>query len=76
VSGQALAVVRDGGRVEAGKVLKLYGFQGLKRVEIADAGPGELVSVAGIEAVSIGDTLADAELPVPLCPASAWTSRR
>jgi GTP-binding protein len=66
VSGQALAVVRDGGRVEAGKVLKLYGFQGLKRVEIADAGPGELVSVAGIEAVSIGDTLADAELPVAL----------
>ncbi len=66
VAGQSLAVVRDAGRVESGKVLKLYGFQGLKRVEIADAGPGELVSVAGIEAVSIGDTLADAELPVAL----------
>ncbi len=66
VAGQSLAVVREAGRVEAGKVLKLYGFQGLKRVEIADAGPGELVSVAGIEAVSIGDTLADAELPVAL----------
>ncbi len=65
-SGQPLAVVRDGGRVETGKVVKLYGFQGLKRVEIADAGPGELVSVAGIEAVSIGDTLADAESPVAL----------
>jgi len=62
-SGQAVAVVREGGRVEAGKVLKLYGFQGLKRVELADAGPGELVSVAGIEAVSIGDTLADPEEP-------------
>jgi GTP-binding protein len=66
VAGQSLAVVREGGRVEPGKVLKLYGFQGLKRVEIQDAGPGELVSVAGIEAVSIGDTLADIELPVPL----------
>jgi GTP-binding protein len=63
---QLLAVIRDGGRVETGKVLKLYGFQGLKRVEIADAGPGELVSVAGIEAVSIGDTLADVEAPVAL----------
>jgi GTP-binding protein len=62
-SGQTVAVVREGGRVEAGKVLKLYGFQGLKRVELADAGPGELVSVAGIEAVSIGDTLADPEQP-------------
>ena len=65
-SGQSLAVLRDAGRIEAGKVLKLYGFQGLKRVEIADAGPGELVSVAGIEAISIGDTLADIEAPVAL----------
>ena len=35
-------------------------------MEIADAGPGELVSVAGIEQVSIGDTLADLESPVAL----------
>jgi GTP-binding protein len=65
-SGQPLAVVREAGRVELGKVLKLYGFQGLKRVEITDAGPGELVSVAGIEAVAIGDTLADLEAPAAL----------
>jgi GTP-binding protein len=65
-SGATLAVVREGNKVEPGKVLKLYGFSGLKRVEIADAGPGELVSVAGIEQVSIGDTLADPESPVAL----------
>ena len=65
-SGASLAVVRDGNKIEPGKVLKLYGFSGLKRVEIADAGPGELVSVAGIEQVSIGDTLADPESPVAL----------
>ncbi len=65
-SGAPLAVVREGGKIEQGKVLKLYGFSGLKRVEIPDAGPGELVSVAGIEQVSIGDTLADPEDPVPL----------
>jgi GTP-binding protein len=61
-----VAVVREGGKVETGKVVKLYGFQGLKRTEIADAGPGEIVSIAGIENVSIGDTLADAEKPVAL----------
>ncbi|HTS82872.1 MAG TPA: translational GTPase TypA [Myxococcaceae bacterium] len=66
VSGAPLAVVREGGKIEQGKVLKLYGFSGLKRVEIDDAGPGELVSVAGIEQVSIGDTLADPEAPVAL----------
>jgi GTP-binding protein len=65
-SGSTLAVLREGNKVEPGKVLKLYGFSGLKRVEIEDAGPGELVSVAGIEGVSIGDTLADPESPVAL----------
>ena len=65
-AGAPLAVMRDGNKVEPGKVLKLYGFSGLKRVEIEDAGPGELVSVAGIEQVSIGDTLADPESPVAL----------
>jgi len=66
VAGAQLAVVREGGKIEQGKVLKLYGFSGLKRVEIPDAGPGELVSVAGIEQVSIGDTLADPESPAAL----------
>jgi GTP-binding protein len=61
-----VSVVREGGKVELGKIVKLYGFQGLKRTEIQDAGPGEVVSVAGIEAVSIGDTLSDAETPKPL----------
>jgi GTP-binding protein len=65
-SGSTLAVVREGNKIAPGKVLKLYGFSGLKRVEIEDAGPGELVSVAGIEDVSIGDTLADPESPVAL----------
>ncbi|MCI0571415.1 MAG: translational GTPase TypA, partial [Myxococcaceae bacterium] len=61
-----VAVVREGGKVQQGKVVKLYGFTGLKRVEIADAGPGELVSIAGIEDISIGDTIAHAEAPEAL----------
>jgi GTP-binding protein len=61
-----VAVMRDGGKIEQGKIVKLYGFQGLKRTEIADAGPGEIVSIAGIEAISIGDTIADVEKPVAL----------
>jgi GTP-binding protein len=64
--GESVAVVREGGRIEQGKVVKLYGFSGLKRVEIPDAGPGEIVSVAGIDRVSIGDTLTDPESPVAL----------
>jgi GTP-binding protein len=61
-----IAVAREGGKIEQGKIVKLYGFSGLKRAEIADAGPGEIVSVAGIEAISIGDTLTSLERPKAL----------
>jgi GTP-binding protein len=61
-----ISLVREGNKVVPGKIVKLYGFSGLKRVEIADAGPGELVSIAGIEDISIGDTIASVENPVAL----------
>jgi GTP-binding protein len=62
----AVSICRDGGKVEQGKVVKLYGFSGLKRVEIQESGPGEIVCVAGIDALSIGDTISDVENPQPL----------
>ncbi|MBE2250862.1 MAG: translational GTPase TypA [Myxococcus sp.] len=61
-----VAICREGGKVEQGKIVKLYGFSGLKRVEITDAGPGEIVCVAGIEGMSIGDTITSPENPKPL----------
>jgi GTP-binding protein len=66
-TGMPVSIVRDGGKLEFGKIVKLYGFSGgLKRTEIADAGPGEIVCVAGIEQLSIGDTISDAEKPKAL----------
>jgi len=62
----SVAVCRDQGVVEQGKLVKLYGFAGLKRVEIAEAGPGEIICVAGIEKITIGDTISDVERPEPL----------
>ncbi len=64
--GMPVAVVRDGGRIVRGKVMKLYSFAGLGRVEIPEASAGEIVSLAGIEEIGIGDTVADAEEPVAL----------
>jgi GTP-binding protein len=46
-----------------GRVLKLYGFEGLSRVEIQEAGAGDIVALAGLEEVEIGQTLTD-----PSCP--------
>jgi GTP-binding protein len=48
------------------KVTSLYGFQGLERVEIKDASAGDIVALAGMEGIGIGDTIADAENPEPL----------
>ena len=54
-----------GGR-ESVKVAQLYGYEGLQRVPIESARPGDIVAVAGFEEVAIGETLADPEDPRPL----------
>ena len=64
--GQQVAVCRADGSTPRGKVVKIFAFEGLKRIEINEAGPGEIISIAGLEEVSIGDTIADPEHPIPL----------
>jgi GTP-binding protein len=64
--GDAIAVLRDEGRVVPAKVVRLYVYDGLKRVEVSDAGPGEIVCIAGAEEIGIGDTIADPEHPEAL----------
>ncbi|MCA1826527.1 MAG: translational GTPase TypA [Myxococcales bacterium] len=64
--GQSVAVCRADGSTPRGKVVKIFAFEGLKRIEIPEAGPGEIISVAGIEEIAIGDTIADPEHPIPL----------
>ncbi len=61
-----VAVVHRDGSVEFAKVTVLYGYEGLKRVEIPEAWAGDLVAVAGIEQMEIGETIADPENPVAL----------
>src|SRR5215204_3407030 len=65
-SGQQLAWCRADGSVKRAAVSELYVTQGLERVTAQEAGPGEIIGVAGIEEVTIGETLADPEDPRPL----------
>jgi GTP-binding protein len=65
-AGDRVAIVHRDGAVEPGKITVLYGWEGLKRVEIAEAGAGDIVALAGIEAIEIGETVTDAENPVAL----------
>jgi GTP-binding protein len=64
--GQEVAWCKSDGRIERAKVSELYVTEALERVEAAEAGPGELVAVAGIPEVTIGETLADLADPRPL----------
>ena len=64
--GQQVAWCRADGRIEPAKVTDLYVTEALDRVEAEEAGPGEIVAVAGIPEVTIGETLADPDDPRPL----------
>jgi len=65
-AGQRIAWCRADGRVERVAVSNLYVTEALERVEAEEAGPGEIIAVAGMEEVTIGETLADPEDPRPL----------
>lgn len=64
--GQTIAVLTREGGVKSGRIEKLYGFQGLNRTEIETAGSGDIVAVAGMRDINIGETLADPGHPEPL----------
>ncbi len=61
--GQSVAVLtREGGKKQA-RIEKLFGFQGLKRVEIPEAAAGDIIAIAGIKDINIGETVADPQHP-------------
>jgi GTP-binding protein TypA/BipA len=64
--GQSVAWCRADGTVEQVKLGELYLTEALERVPADAAGPGDLIAVAGIDEVTIGETLADADDPRPL----------
>ncbi len=64
--GETIAWCRADGEVDRVRVSELYVTEALERVEADEAGPGEIISVAGIPEITIGETLADADDPRPL----------
>jgi GTP-binding protein len=65
-AGQQVAWCRADGSVERATVSELYVTEALERVSAEEAGPGEIIAVAGIQEVTIGETLADPSDPRPL----------
>lgn len=63
---QDIMLIKRDGKMVKGKVSVLYGYEGLKRVEIQEAFAGDIISVAGMENIDIGETMADINNPVAL----------
>ncbi|SDW87652.1 translational GTPase TypA [Paenibacillus sp. CF384] len=64
--GQSVAVINREGVTKQARIEKLFGFQGLKRVEVEEAGAGDIVAIAGIREINIGETIADPANPEAL----------
>jgi GTP-binding protein len=64
--GDPIAVCKLDGTTQQTTVTKLFMFDGLKRVDVAEATAGDIMCLAGIDGIMIGETIADAESPVPI----------
>jgi GTP-binding protein len=62
---EVMLIKRDGKQVK-GKISVLYGYEGLKKVEVEQAFAGDIVCIAGIDALDIGETIADVQNPIAL----------
>jgi len=65
---QAVSHCRRDGSIVQAEIAGIYGYEGLRRIELPAAGPGDIVALTGIESINIGETVSDLERPVPLPP--------
>jgi GTP-binding protein len=64
--GDEVAICKVDGSVHKTRITKLYSFEGLKRVDETLAKPGDILAIAGVEGITIGDTVTSADVPKPL----------
>jgi GTP-binding protein len=66
--GDTVSVCKLDGSLERTRITKLFTFEGLKQQPVQEASAGEIIALAGIEGIYIGETIGDAEDPKPLPP--------
>ena len=64
--GDDFSVCKLDGKIQKTRITKMYSFSGLKRVEETCAVPGSILAIAGVEGITIGETVSSAETPLPL----------
>ena len=67
-NGEEIAIAKRDGSLQTVKITKLFSFSGLKRIDIDQTQLGDIVAVAGVTGITIGETITDIESPAPLPP--------
>src|SRR5213078_4711599 len=65
-NGEEVGIAKLDGSLQKWKITKLFSFSGLKRVDIEQTELGDIVAIAGVEGIGIGETITNAENPAPL----------
>ena len=67
-TGEEVVIAKLDGSMQKTKITKLFSFSGLKRTDITVTELGDIVAIAGVEGITIGETITDADNPAPLPP--------
>jgi GTP-binding protein len=67
-TGEEVAIAKLDGSLQKTTITKLFSFSGLKRTDITETALGDIIAVAGVEGITIGETITDVENPAPLPP--------
>jgi GTP-binding protein len=67
-TGEDVAIAKRDGSLQKTRITKLFSFSGLKRTDITETTLGDIVAVAGVEGITIGETITNVENPAPLPP--------
>src|SRR5437588_357513 len=67
-TGEEVGIAKLDGSIHKTKITKLFSFSGFKRTDITETTLGDIIAVAGVEGITIGETITDAENPAPLAP--------
>ncbi len=64
--GEEVSICKLDGSIQRTKITRMYSFEGLKRVEETEGRPGDVLAISGVEGITIGETVSEAENPLPL----------
>jgi GTP-binding protein len=67
-TGDEVAISKNDGSLEKTRITKLFSFSGLKRTDITETELGDIVAIAGVTGITIGETITSIETPMPMPP--------